>query len=180
LQQILRIHVTNGGNIEFVFNSINDYKFGIANSSFYNSDFVIASSTDWTLHMGAEDATFLGTDNTANTLPLNFAQFQLGISGLYTIATTNIAMGAKYNNANGIANGLAAYTGVAATDGLLTKGVLTNAGDILDNIYQIRWQCAVMPVVGAGTTACSAVSMLTQSPNPDRYVTEVFLELEAI
>ena len=51
LVQILRIHVINGGNIEFVFNDINDYKVGIANggTTFYDSQVVIASSTDWVL-----------------------------------------------------------------------------------------------------------------------------------
>ena len=180
LVQILRIHVTNGGNIEFVFNDINDYKNGIANGGFYDTDFTVAASTDWTLHMGAENATFLGTDNPANTLPLNFVGFILGISGTYTIASTNLAMAAAYLNSNATANGLAAYTGVAATDGLITKGVLTNAGDVLNNIFTINWQSAIFPVVGAGTTATNAVSMLTQSPVPDRYTTNVFLELEAI
>ena len=41
LVQILRIHVTNGGNIEFVFNDINDYKNGIANGGFYDTDFFL-------------------------------------------------------------------------------------------------------------------------------------------
>ena len=67
-QQILRIHVTDGGNIEFVFNDINDYKLGIPNSAFYTTNVVIAASTHWQLHFGAEDATFVGTDNPANTL----------------------------------------------------------------------------------------------------------------
>jgi hypothetical protein len=182
LQQILRIHVVNGGNIEFVYNSLTDYKNGIANSSFYDTDVVIASSTDWTVHMGAEDATFLGTDNPANTLPLNFAAFIINTFGNNSVVGTQLDMVAgAYDNADAIANGLKIYTGVLATDGLLTHGAgATNGGDITDNKFTINWQSGITPAVGVGTTPASIISMLTQSPVPDRYVTNVLLELEAI
>ena len=178
LQQILRINVSNGGNIEFVYNDIDDYKNGIANSAFYDTDLTVASSTDWILHLGAEDATFFGTDNVANTLPLNFVAFTLTESGTYAIGT-QLVMAAAYLNSNGTANGLKVYTGAIATDGLLTSGggVNTNAGDVTDNILKLNWQSGI--IVAGGTSLTAAQSMLAQSPVPDRYVTNVFLELES-
>ena len=58
LNQVLRMTITNGGNIEFVFNSIDDYKNGLssdnatsssqnvaATEGMYKTDFTIASSS---------------------------------------------------------------------------------------------------------------------------------------
>src|SRR6266566_3469580 len=70
--QILRLHVIDGGNIEFVFNTMDQYNIGIPNSAFYTSSIVIASSTMWQLHFGAETALMMPTDNAANAgIPIN-------------------------------------------------------------------------------------------------------------
>ncbi len=181
LQQILRISVTNGGNIEFVFNTITDYKTGIANGAtgFYDSRFTIASSTNFELHMGAEDATLIGTDNPVRTLALNNVGFLFAFNGLRTVTTTHHAMGLAYNNSNTIINGLRQFTGVNATDGLLTNGVLGNGGDILDNDFTINWSVGIIPA-SAGTNPTNGTSILSQSIAADRYVTNVFLDINAL
>lgn len=187
LNQILRLHVVNGGNIEFVFNDLTDYTTGIANSAFYDSRFVVASSTDWQLHLGGEAALLEATDNPANVgIALNNVQFTLEENGTYTAGAVvagfnSTTFGGVYvNSITPVANGLAQYTGTFGTDGLLTVGALFNGGDILQNAFIIHWQCNVIPVVGIGTTVCQPSTMLAQSPSPDRYTTNAFLDLEAL
>ena len=198
LVQILRIHVTNGGNIEFVFNDINDYKQGIQNSQgngFYDSDVQIASSTEWRLDMGAEDATFLGTDNPANTIALNNVGFACTWTGANTCcgAASDVNNTGSYTNnisAAGVAttlNGLLQYTG-AGLRILFTSGATFNGGDVTDNAFTINWEAGTSdPVTGvsdfglaAPTSANASNSFLDQSFTPDRYVTNVFLELTAL
>src|SRR3974390_1196228 len=127
LVEILRVHVINGGNIEFVFNDINDYINGITNSSFYNSDVTIASSTKWQLHFGAEDALGLkGTDNPVNTIALNNVGVAITWTGTNSCCIAadqvqNGVYGTGGANTIGVASGLQAYTGTAA-DLLLKPG----------------------------------------------------------
>lgn len=192
LQQILRLHVTNGGNIEFVFNDINDYKNGINPVTgpspavdFFTTFIVVASSTNWQLDMGAEDATLIGTDDPSLTLALDNVGFTLANTGLQTCCavgddiTTVAGFYDDCSTAAGIqgnANGLLAYTGVGSCV-VLTSGALDNAGDVLDNAFSIFWEVGTQ---GAGTNPMNAVSILDQNVLPDRYTTNVLLELTAI
>lgn len=199
LQQILRLHVINGGNIEFVFNDISDYKNGInavaapsAADAFYTSDIVVASSTEWQLDMGAEDGAFLvGTDD-----PSNNATFALDNVGFTLAYTGSIAAGAAagccgvnddistnagfYDNcatavgAQNLANALLPYTGTSSCI-LLEPGGNLNAGDILENAFSIHWEVGTQVVTG--TSPMNASSLLDQNLLPDRYTTNVLLEL---
>ena len=180
LVQILRIHVTNGGNIEFVFSDITDYTSGITNAAMYDSDVVIASSTDWDLHFGAEAANMIGTDNPANTILINNVGFTATWTGTNTCCTALTRVGGVTGNydtatAGGAACGLKIFTG-AATDLLYQdNGVATGSGgSILANAFTINWECGTL---AAGTTAMNATSLLAQSPSPDRYTTNVFMDL---
>lgn len=191
LVQILRIHVINGGNIEFVFNDINDFKNGISNAQgngFYDSDVTIASSTEWELDMGAEDANLIGTDDPAQTITLDNVGFTCDWG---TVAAANTCCGAALdvdntgaytNNITGagapnIANGLLQYTGAASVI-LFTTGAAGNGGDITDNNFTINWECGTQ--IGGGTSPMNATSLLDQNVLPDRYVTNVFLELTSL
>lgn len=183
-QQILRIHVVDGGNIEFVFNGINDYKNGIPNSTFYTSSVVVASSTNWQLHLGAEDATLIGTDNPARTLALNNVGFM--INWLFSGANTccfpgfdNVALAPAYSDADANPNGLKPFTGTAADLLFTDGGGGGSGGDILDNAFLIQWQCGTQSI-GSVASPMNAVSILKQSPPADRYVTNAFLDLEAL
>ena len=182
LVQILRIHVINGGNIEFVFNDINDYKVGIANggTTFYDSQVVIASSTDWDLHLGAEAALMVGTDNPANTLNINNVGFTSTWTGTNTCCTALTQVSGVTGNydtatSGGAACGLKVFTGGAADLLYQDAGIAAGSGgDVLQNAFTLNWECGTL---AAGTTAMNATSLLAQSPSPDRYVTNVFLDL---
>jgi len=168
LNQILRLNITGGGNIEFVFNTITQYESGITNATVYDSDFNVASSTAWELDMGAEDATFIGTDNPANTMALNNVGFIITESGVHDFGT-------ELTDPAGANAGVIALAGFAVT--VIGSGALTtNGGDILDNVFVINWEC--------GTTAGSmnATAIIDQVPSiaPDRYVTNVLLDLRSI
>lgn len=181
LVQILRIHITNGGNIEFVFNSINDYKLGIANGAvgLYDTDVVIASSTDWDLHMGAEDAGLMAVDNNPNPVTASIALNNIGVTVAWTGDGTpaygvDIIAGTGYPNAG--VNDLVAFTGVMLTDGLMADAgtVAGSGGDNVDLAFTLNWECGTM--AGGGM---NATSILAQSPAPQRYATNVFLDLVA-
>jgi len=176
LNEILRLHVTNGGNVEFVFNTINDYKTGVANTAFYDTDVVIAASENWRLDFGAEDATMTGTDNPLNTLLINNVGFIVGWTGTNTCcaAGSEVVMGAVHLNASATANGLALFPVTLLTWGGVAAS--TNGGDILENAFTINWEAGTA-VVG-GTTAMNPTNMLIQSPEPDRYVVNVLLDLQ--
>lgn len=189
LQQILRIHVINGGNVEFVFNTITDYTTGIANGAtgFYDSDVIIASSTDWRLNMGAEDApNMLGTDNPANILNINNVGFTAAWTGTNSCcaAGSQVVTGATYLNcATGtglIANGLAGFVVGAGGSVLFTDGgnVLGSGGTVLANAFTLNWEVGTF--VAGGSTPMNTVSILAQSPVADRYTTNVFLDLTAL
>ncbi|KAF0190424.1 MAG: hypothetical protein FD166_3810, partial [Bacteroidetes bacterium] len=184
LNQVLRLHVTNGGNVEFVFNTIDQYKNGIANSAFYDTDVVIASSTSWDLQFGAEDGTFMGTDDPGNTMPLSNVGFQCDWTGLATCcaAASDVStVGSPWANATaiggGVVNGLAVYPAM-----LMTAGAGLNGGDINDNSFTIHWECGTGQMAGTTTMfgALPAGSLLNQNLAPDRYVTNVLLDIDAI
>lgn len=176
LNQILRLHVTDGGNIEFVFNTIDDYKTGISNSAFYDTDVVIAASANWSLDFGAEAATMTGTDDPTNTLLINNVGFIVGWTGTNTCcaAGSEVVMGATYANANATANGLALFPATLLTWGAVAA--TTNGGDILENAFTLNWEAGT--AVAGGTTAMNATTLLVQSPDPDRYVVNVLLDLQ--
>lgn len=201
LVQILRIHVTNGGNIEFVFNDIDDFKEGIPNSQgngFYDSDVEIASSTEWELDMGAEDATLLGTDDPGNSIALNNVGFSCNWTGGNTCCAAGMDVDAsnasifydQHISAAGATldlNGLAQYTAPLARL-LFTSGATFNGGDVTDNAFTINWEAGTSDAVTGNSDFVITVtgnlnandSFLDQSFTPDRYVTNVFLELSAI
>ncbi|MFT3752755.1 MAG: hypothetical protein QM800_07715 [Paludibacter sp.] len=99
LNQVLRMTITNGGNIEFVFNTIDQYKNGIsseaasgaansaASTPMYKTDFTVSSSTRWALTYGAEEGTFIGTDFaavSATPFELNNVGFTITNNGANT------------------------------------------------------------------------------------------------
>ncbi|MDA9782903.1 hypothetical protein N9B55_00675 [Vicingaceae bacterium] len=167
LNQILRLNVEDGGNIEFVFNRIDDYETGIPNGAFYDTRLTVASSTRWQLDMGAEDATFIGVDNPANTLPLTYAGFQITAEG-------NHAFGVELTDpatANAAAIPLAAFPVTVIGSAAAGAAGATNAGDVLDNIITVNWEANTAAILGA------TVPLIDIDQVPDRYVTNVLLDL---
>ena len=191
LNQVLRMNITNGGNIEFMFNSVDDYKNGISgdatassssnpNSSdpMYVTDFTISSSTRWKLTYGSEQATFIGADNPSNTLALNNVGFGLIQSGVHVFEAAGSGKGttvgselfsAPTDNANAV-SGLDVFPTDLIEDNDATTA---NAGDETDNAFQLVWRC------GTSEGGMNTAALIDQSPSPtpDRYVTNVLFEL---
>lgn len=197
LNQVLRMTITNGGNIEFVFNSIDDYRDGLSgdastsgsanpatSDAFYQTDFTIASSTRWSLTYGSEEVTFIGTDNPANTLDLTNVGYTLVNNGTHAFEIAGGAQGttaasslysAPTDNANEVA-GLEDYPALLIEDN--NSATVSNAGDALENSFSLVWRCGTVEV-GTAPVTMAAESLLNQqpSPTPDRYVTNVIFEL---
>jgi hypothetical protein len=197
LNQVLRMTITNGGNIEFVFNTIDDYKNGLsaqavsaaanpaASASMYKTDFTVASSSRWALSYGTEEATFLGTDHPATTFAIDNVGFTITNTGLNTFEGTGLAQGTtagaslfstSTDNANTVA-ALEVYPVVLIEDNGTTNA---NAGDAADNKFTLNWRCGTAE---AGTVVpMNAVKLIDQSPSPvpDRYVVNVLFELAAL
>ncbi len=195
LNQVLRMTVTNGGNIEFVFNTIEDYKNGISSQtltssstnpatsgSMYKTDFTVSSSTRWNLTYGAEEPTFLGTDNANTAFALNNVGFTISNTGINTFEDP-AELKAKNDDRSLFSVPTKNASEVAALEVYPVKLIEdnntenANAGDAADNSFTINWRCgtaeqgAVVPM--------NAVKIIDQNPSPapDRYVANVLFEL---
>jgi len=203
LNQVLRMTITNGGNIEFMFNTIDDYKNGLSadaatsasanpatSDGFYKTNFAVASSSRWALTYGAEEATFIGTDDPTTTLLLNNVGFTISNSGNNTfcatgVVATNVAnlaplLSIPTNNALAVA-ALQVYPTVLITDaGSTDVAVGSNAGDAEDNEFTLNWRCGTAEL--GAIVPMNAVKLIDQqpSPAPDRYVVNVLFELSAL
>jgi hypothetical protein len=169
LNQVLRLNVTNGGNIEFVFNSIDDYKNGLGSGdeAQYQTDFSVASSTDWSLEYGAETATLIGTDDPSNTLALDNVGLKLTVTGAVYDWTTEYLSTPTTDGAD------VADLDVSGTT-LITVGSAFNAGDAVDNSFTINWRCGTLE------DDMNSTALLDQSLAPDRYVVNVLFDLTSI
>ncbi|MCB0431398.1 MAG: hypothetical protein H6585_10455 [Flavobacteriales bacterium] len=196
LNQVLRMTITNGGNIEFVFNTIDDYKNGLSGDAatstsanpatsdgFYQTDFTVASSTRWKLSYGSEEATFIGTDNPANTLALDNVGFTIVNNGAHNFEGSGLAKattpGAELfstptdNDNTGTA--LETYPVDLLEDN--DDATSANAGDATDNDFTLVWRCGTAEAFTVNPM--NTVKLIDQqpSPTPDRYVTNVLFEL---
>lgn len=199
LNQVLRMTITNGGNIEFVFNTIEDYKNGLSSdaltsvsanpttsNAMYKTDFSVSSSTRWALTYGTEEATFLGTDHPAATFAINNVGFKITNSGLNSFEGAALAIGTTAAaslfstptaNASKI-TALQVYPTVLITD---NQTVNSNAGDAADNLFTLNWRCGTAE--GATSAApMNTIKLIDQSPSPvaDRYVANVLFELASL
>jgi len=188
LNQVLRMSITDGGNIEFTFNSIEDYRTGLSGDAgtsgssnpatsdpMYVSNFIIASSTRWELSYGSEQPTFIGTDNPGNTLTLDNVGFTLLSNGIHTFGT-ELTSAPTVDGSE--VSALEQFPVVLITD---NSDPLSSAGDVLDNDFTIIWRAGTAEV-GAAPATMNPIVLLEQnpSPNPDRYVTSVLFELAAL
>lgn len=162
LNSILRLTVVSGGNIDFVVNTIDQYTNGIndtGSDTRYQTNFTVSSSQDFDVTIRADDASFLGQDDPAHTMPLDNVGFDLTESGSGD-ATNFTLPGAIIPLTNTAQN---IVTGIAGA----------SAGDATKNNFTIRWR------LGTSEGTMNSNSLLEQSLDPDRYITNVFLELVA-
>ena len=180
LNRVLRMSVNTGGNIEFTFNTIDDYKNGLSGDAatstsanpatsnpMYLTTFTVAASTKWTLQYGAEEGTFIGVDNPASTLALNNVGFNLASTGTHVFGTELVS--APTTNGGVIAD-LDVYPTALIADG---ANAAANAGDATDNAFTMTWR------VGTSEGDMFATKLIEQSITPDRYVTNVLFNLVA-
>lgn len=165
LNSILRLNVVSGGNIEFNFNTLEQYTMGISNSEAYNTKFTVASSVNWEIEISAEDNAFIGSDDaiSSNVLPLDNVGYQITYDGSGAESDFDIPS-------------LAVAVALDQTEQILVgrSGAITNAGDINQNAFTINWRC------GTKEGNMSTFSILEQSLAADRYATNVFLILKAL
>lgn len=193
LNQVLRMSITDGGNIEFTFNSIDDYRLGISGDAgasasanptttdpMYVSNFTIASSSRWELSYGADEATFIGVDDPSNQLDLDNVGFSLVSNGAHILgatATDEIVSAPTVNGTEVAA--LEQFPVVLITD---AGNPLASAGDITDNDFTLTWRAGTAEVGATAPATMNPVVLLEQttSPTPDRYIANVLFELSAL
>ncbi len=167
LNQILRLNVFNGGNVEFVFNNMADYKNGLTNGAGqYQTDISVASSTPWSLLMWAEDASFTGNDDPANAMSNGYVGYSILATGNYSFDNEILAVGNVSVEANTLTN---AASSVFSCSAISTAS--NCAGDATDNIFQIQW------MAGTGDNNMIQTSFINAGIDPDRYTNNVFLDL---
>jgi len=171
LNSILRLTVVSGGNIEFVVNTIDDYSSGINSGGAdtrYHTVFTVSSSQNFNVFLRSETDNLLGQDNTTNDLP--------GDNVGYEVVAHATAGGVDGDNWDlvGSVVGLSA-TRANVVDGIaaVASGDPSAAGDAVQNHFQIEWR------LGTLEGAMNTFTLLEQSLPADRYVTNVFLELES-
>ncbi len=189
LNQVLRMTIYDGGNVEFTFNTIQQYRNGINSggggaANYYNTEFTVSSSTPWILNYGAEDANLIGVDSSSHTLALNNVGWSINAIGTHVFGTELDA-----SNANGIDqsdDGVTFNTDISALHQYPTEMIndhnlagQRNAGDATDNSFVIAWRCGTTEPAADAADAMNATNLLNQSPSPmpDRYVTNVLFEL---
>jgi hypothetical protein len=162
LNSILRLNVTSGGNIEFTFTNIDQYTNGLSNTDRYDTHFTVASSVDFDVDLSTEDATFIGADNPANTMNLNFVAYEVTSNGSGVDGTNWNFIGAPATPED--LTQTPAFPIVASVGGF-------GAGDVTQNAFIINWEC--------GTAATGGGDLLSASLPADRYTTNVYLVLSA-
>lgn len=151
INSILRLNVTSGGNIQFVFNTMAQYNTGILGSALTTTDFNVASSRRYHVELAAEDATLIGVEG-GNTMPLAVVRYT--IPAATTAATTGTF---TYANA-----GPYALVPLASAATILTN---TAATGTTPDLCSIQWEAGTDPLNRA-------------SGHPsDVYVTNVYLTL---
>lgn len=194
LNQVLRMTVTNGGNIEFVFNTIEDYKNGISSEavssaanpttsgSMYKTDFTVSSSTRWALTYGTEEPTFLGTDNPNTAFALDNVGFTITNLGNNTFEAAGSTIGTTaaaslFSTPTANATEVAALQTYPVTLIEDNNTVNANAGDAADNSFTLNWRCGTAEQ--GSVVPMNPIKIIDQNPSPapDRYVVNVLFDL---
>ena len=166
LNQILRLQILYGGNVEFVFADLNDYKTGIAGTRF-TTRFSVASSTDWDLRMYASSASFVG-NNTGSEINLSWVGYSISNAGAYTFG-----LAANLTASAGSQAAVVPIDDDANTAKIACLSAGSCAGDGTDNQFEIFWRAGT----GEGTMIQSSFISNDQSINPDRYYTNIYFDL---
>lgn len=126
LNSILRLNVTSGGNIQFVFNTMAQYNGGIVGTNQTTTTFNVASSRPYEVQMGSEDADLLGVE-AGGTMDLGVIQYLVTSTvGAGTVIAGTNALDTRANNIQIAAN--AAATGIVPDEYTVLWSAGTDAG----------------------------------------------------
>ncbi len=148
LNSILRLTVTSGGNIQFVFNTMEQYTNGILPSNATTTKFTVSSSKDFDVYLGAEDAALLGVEDAVAH------QLDLAVIGHTVSGTGTGTLSGGPNNLTQI-----------DADPTLTYKIVDTGTPGVGNLYEIAWE--------AGTP--TQTSVLNEPA--DVYITNVLLNV---
>jgi hypothetical protein len=170
LQSILRLTVHSGGYIEWVVNQIADYQTGIPFSAKYGTTFSVASSSNFTVNLIAEDVTGnnLANQDGTGTLDVRYIGYLLdydGTGGLpadYDYSGGGASTAPALQDLDGVANPIVAS--------------VTGGGDGTKNRWIIQWEFATSNVRTINTLPPLSEVVGLQS---GRYVTNVNISLTA-
>jgi len=173
VNSILRLNVVRGGNIEFVFNTLDEYANGLSGAR-YSTDVTIASSGNWELEMLASTTEFFDMDGGAGTgIDLGFVCFNLTTTGTNVIG---IGLATEYFPNDGASSAVTVYsdlTNTAPAQNILDAGT-GNAGGAAENAFTINWEC------GTGNGTAQAGNTISDAGvTSGRYSTNILLTLIA-
>lgn len=172
VNSILRLNVVDGGNIEFVFNTLDDIANGLSGNR-YTTTITVASSSDWALSVMATTTDFF--DDGGAALALDNVCFYLSNNGAtYTVGAAGNTL-YRPNGGGAAAIGIANPSDLTDDDGgveLLTSGGLGNAGVPLENNITFHWEC--------GTGLCAAGLGSIQGTPSGRYSTSILMSLRGL
>ncbi len=154
IQSVMRLTITRGGNMEFVFKSASDIANGVPSawSSAYQTDGNISASTNWDLELMADAGNF------STNIPLNVIEYNVTTSPANTIAGGGTNPGPLPTNLNTNPFDLLTQdTGAGGGD---------NYGDGLS--FTVQWACGANIAGGAVIPANAA---------PGRYAVNFILTL---
>jgi len=165
LNSIMRLNITNGGNIEYVINTMDQYTNGIPNSPRYTTSFTVASSVEFEIYLSTDANQFTGVDNEATPLTMDLDYME------YTLRYDGGGAADDYSFTPAVGTYTPLVQGPSRIiEGLTTGTNGTSAGDITKNIFSVLWS------LGEGNNG--GQTPLLGIPS-DRYVVNVFLELQA-
>jgi len=170
LNSILRLNIESGGNIEFNFNTLQQYQDGISgigSDDQYSTKISIASSVDWDLRMGAEDAGLITTDsaNASGSMDLGYITYQVDLTETTLSEGVEIEVPSDANPTR--------LTQLGTSDEIIQNRPSSdgNAGDVAQNSFRIDWAC--------GSETDNAIGNLMGSNlTGGRYSTNVFFILK--
>ena len=171
LNSILRLNIESGGNVEFNFNTLEQYENGISglgtggSNNRYSTKITIASSVNWDLEMGAEDGGLVSTDTVGASAAMDLAYitYQTEYTGTGLTVGNEITVTSSY--ATGSETPL---TQIGTTD--IIENSSGNAGDVTQNAFRVDWAC--------GTTSAGAGNLMGSDLTGGRYSTNVFFILK--
>lgn len=156
VQSVMRLNITKGGNIEFVFKSGTDVQAGIPAGGAYTTTYqtlgTVTASQNWDLNLDVDEGSFLADNGSGINLAL--AVVSLDADDVYVASGAEIVIG-----------------GAALTQNMVVidANAANNLGDNID--FDIKWACgnialSCTSITGALAGRYSANLILTLTPEP--------------